>query len=237
MIIITDSHVSDAYGNVDAFFEMLTALSETRDDIVFLGDIFELWVGLNRYEGVIHRDFIRWCKSQKARRAIGFIEGNHEFFVTQKHRDNFTWSSKLGHLDKVQSNLWVHGDLINRADKNYLRFRRLSKNWLTKALVYSLPRGPSFVEKLKAKLKTTNQDFRMGLPKEALNQFAEEQFAKGVRQIIVGHFHQDYKYENANGCILRVLPDWYSNQTIGHLSSDGIEVMPWGKYIGRVEDL
>lgn len=232
MFVITDAHVSEAYGNVDDFFSMLKAVGETDENLVFLGDIFELWIGLKRYEGVIHRDFVRWCKTQQAKRSIGFIEGNHEFYVTRRHRECFTWSSGKGFFEVDERRLWVHGDLINRADKNYLRFRRLTKNFLTKALVYGLPRGPAMVERLKAKLKTTNQNFKMSLPKEAINAYAEAQFARGVKQIIVGHFHQDYSYKDNYGNSLRILPDWFSTGLIGKLTSEELCVSPWQKISG-----
>jgi len=44
MIIIADAHIDESRGNESAFFQMLEAIEKTDHDIVFLGDIFELWI-------------------------------------------------------------------------------------------------------------------------------------------------------------------------------------------------
>ena len=68
MIIITDAHISKANGNHAIFFKMLESLEKNNQDLIFLGDIFELWVALPRYEEKIQRDFIAWCRRQKSHR-------------------------------------------------------------------------------------------------------------------------------------------------------------------------
>ena len=47
LIIITDAHISNENRNVVDFFFMLEKLAANDDDIVFLGDIFDLWIGFN----------------------------------------------------------------------------------------------------------------------------------------------------------------------------------------------
>ena len=56
MILIADAHTGKA--NVGAFFEMLEAIADTGETVVFLGDIFDLWIGLPRYETDQHRRFL-----------------------------------------------------------------------------------------------------------------------------------------------------------------------------------
>ena len=58
LIIITDAHISETKGNHAIFFKMLEFLERNNHDLIFLGDIFELWVALPRYEEKIHREFI-----------------------------------------------------------------------------------------------------------------------------------------------------------------------------------
>ena len=65
MIIITDAHVSKIKGNDASFLKMLEALEKNSQDLIFLGDIFDLWIALPRYEDDIHREFISWCREQK----------------------------------------------------------------------------------------------------------------------------------------------------------------------------
>lgn len=204
---------------------MLTALEAGDEPVVFLGDIFDLWISLPRYEESMQRRFLAWCRHQRQRREIGFVEGNHEFYVVRRHKHCFTWSSNWG--KRRGDVLFVHGDLINREDRNYLRWRKLSKNFIMRTLVRFLPGGPRLVQKTKAKMKKTNQAFRLGLPKPALVAYARTQGQKGIAQVLVGHFHEAFSCED--GARLAVLPDWFADHWISRLEEacGGIESGPW----------
>ncbi len=210
LILIADAHVSKARGNAPAFFRLLDALARYDDDLIFLGDIFDLWVALPRYENELHRRFVAWCRQQKKRRAIGFLEGNREFFLTVRHADAFSWCvSGPWHRDQY-GNLFCHGDQINRLDLRYLSFRRLSKNRWSRLLLQSLPLGPALAEHLKRRLKHTNPAFRRRLPIDQIERFAEARFREGARTVFAGHFHQPYTYCNPGGAQMHALPAWMS---------------------------
>ena len=142
MIIIADAHVSKANGNHATFFKMLEILERNSQDLVFLGDIFDLWVALPRYEEDIHRDFIAWCRNQKKFRTIGYMEGNREYYLSKELGDAFSWCSTDAWWRDEAGALFVHGDQINRKDRNYLGFRKLVKNNITKSILRCLPLGP-----------------------------------------------------------------------------------------------
>ena len=93
MIIITDAHISKSKGNYAIFFKMLESLEKNNQDLIFLGDIFDLWVALPRYEEEIHQDFIAWCRRQKSHRTIGYMEGNHEYYLVKERASDFTLCS------------------------------------------------------------------------------------------------------------------------------------------------
>lgn len=234
MIFVTDAHVAPRLGNVDAFFEMLSLLAQTQEDVVFMGDIFDLWIGLKRYEGPEHRRFVAWCRTERVRRRIGFVEGNHEFFVVQRHRDAFTWSDGAELQPAETGILVVHGDLINRNDLNYLRFRKWSKTQAVRALVWLLPFGATLVERLKKKLKKTNKAFRIHLPEDELAAFAAARLEPGVRRILVGHFHHEYVVAGATGGCLNVLPDWYATGKVAHYreADDHLAILSWEALAG-----
>ena len=214
MIIITDSHVSKTKGNHATFFKMLEALGKNNQDLIFLGDIFDLWIALPRYEEDIHHDFISWCHDQKKYRTIGYLEGNHEYYLADEKAGAFTWCSKDAWWRDDAGVMFVHGDLINRKDKNYLSFRMLVKNKVTKFIIRSLPLTPKFIDSIKEASKKTNLKFRTHLPEEEIKFFAESRFAESVDTIFVGHFHQEYIYRNHEAKKLYVLPDWLSTQKV-----------------------
>lgn len=208
MIIISDAHLDETAGNVGEFFRMLQSLEGKKEDLVFLGDIFDIWIALPRYESEVHRRFLAWCGHQKEYRTIGFVEGNHEYFLVQERSRFFTWCSDGSFVDRDKGFVFCHGDQINRLDKNYLRFRKLARNRLTKSVLQMMPLGPEFVESVKTRLRQTNQEFRRRLPLEELERFACRRFASGDRIIFVGHFHQAHRFCGPGDRTLFTVPSW-----------------------------
>lgn len=226
MLIITDSHVSLANQNHEDFFAMLDLVAAGDEDVVFLGDIFDLWVSLPRYENHLHKRFLAWCKEEKARRMVGFIEGNHEFYMVRRHQDCFSWSDGAAH--QLDGTLFVHGDLINKEDTNYLRLRKITKNPWTRTLFFLLPGGPALVQHLKRKIKKTNKEFRIGLPIPALEAYGQACLDAGHKRVLVGHFHESFRHGDERGELV-VLPDWFSSGRIGRARSlaDPVETLHW----------
>ena len=229
MILVTDAHVSLANRNHEEFFEMLDHLATLSEDVVFLGDIFDLWIGLPGYQDGIHAHFLAWCREQKAVRMVGLVEGNHEFFVAERHGGNFSWCEKAERQVAEGRVLCVHGDLINRHDLNYLRFRKVSKSAIVKTLVRFLPGGRWLVQRLKKDLKKTNKAFRISLPRDEVDRFAAERLVGDVERIFVGHFHQEYSVSPRPGTALHILPDWFATRKVAHYDPrrGSLTCVPW----------
>jgi UDP-2,3-diacylglucosamine pyrophosphatase LpxH len=216
MIIVSDAHINESIDNQSEFFRMLQALEKSDEDLVFLGDIFDLWIALPRYEHKDHRRFLSWCGAQKKFRRIGYIEGNHEYFLAEERRDFFTWCSDGPYHGDGKGNLFCHGDQINRRDRNYIWFRKMAKNGLTKTVLRLTPFGPEIVERLKARLKLTNLKFRYQLPRKEMERFALNRFESGDRKIFVGHFHQEHRFRGPGGRNLYTVPSWFGKGIITH---------------------
>lgn len=220
LVLVADAHVGQPQGNAGAFFAMLAALEQGPGDVVFLGDIFDLWIGLSRYEDALHRRFLSWCMRQRAQRRIGYVEGNHEFFVARGRGAAFTWCTPLAWRQDAEGNLFCHGDQVNRHDRRYLAFRRLTKNPFARCLVQGLPMGPRLVQHVKQLMKRSNGAFRKALPFDQIRSFAERRFQEGAVRVFLGHFHQAFHYRGKGGGDLYTLPDWYSGGGISVLPSD-----------------
>ncbi len=225
MYIIADSHINSAAA--PAFFRMLEFLENSGENIVFLGDIFDLWIALPKYENNLHRRFLDWCEVQKKIHTIGLVEGNHEFFVAQEKKIYFTWITDAAFYENSSGFLFCHGDRINRKDRNYLRFRKLTKNILIKTLLRVIPFGPLIVEQIKRKIKNQKSQFRRHMPEDEIVHFADAQFRKGARIIFIGHFHQNggYVYSPQKDQKLFVLPDWLSSREITYYDEKSGEIM------------
>jgi len=229
MIIVTDAHIGKAAESRAAFFQMLETVEKTGHDLVFLGDIFELWIALPRYEEEIHTRFSAWCRRQKSIRAIGFLEGNHEFFVAEERPEAFTWCTPNARQLEDSAALFVHGDQINRNDKMYHLFKKLTKNKLSKFILRIQPWGPWLIRSLQPGLNRMNTKDHACIPEKEIEKFAESRFAGGVDTIFVGHFHREYHYCMGESKQLRVLPDWFSTRkvTLYQERSKNITTIPW----------
>ena len=211
LIIVADTHITPGSADEKTFYEMLAKLGESPHDVVFLGDIFDLWIGLPGYEGAPQARFLDWCREQKKFRCIGFIEGNHEFFISETHGDSFSWSTAASSWQDDNGYLFVHGDRINPHDKRYLTFRRLTKNELTKWLLKVLPGGPGICNRLSQALRHTNPEYRQGLPETQIKIYADQMFDDRLKSIFVGHFHATYQHVHAPDQVLYLVPAWFES--------------------------
>ena len=182
-----------------------------------------------RYEDEIHTKFIDWCRKQKHIRIIGYLEGNHEFYLASERAQAFAWCSGEGWYRADAGLLLVHGDQINRKDRGYLLFNKLIKNNLIKYILRYLPYGPDIASSVKQRLKKTNKKFRIQIPWHEIRLFAADRFAEGVETILVGHFHQESSLPNHESKNLYILPDWLSTQkvTVYEKTSQKLSMMHW----------
>ena len=223
LIIVADTHIEPEGTQEKAFFKMLARLGDSPHDVIFLGDIFDLWIALPGYEGKSQQAFLQWCRQQTSSRMIGFLEGNHEFFVSDEHGDSFSWSTSDSSWRDSEGNLFVHGDQINRNDNRYLLFRRLTKNAVTRTLLRFLPGGPLICNRLGQMLRHTNRQHRLGLPEEQIQYFADQNFANGVETIYAGHFHSTYQYKHTSARTLYLLPAWFESGQVTRIDTNDLQ--------------
>ncbi len=195
MIIIADSHISSGTYDEKIFFRMLKSFEQNTRDIIFLGDIFDLWIALPHYEEEIHKKFLLWCKKEKCRRKICFIEGNHEYFVACNRSEYFSWCSDKSWKSVEGGLVFCHGDMINDRDKNYLLLRKSLKNKFTKKIISFLPYGPEIANIAKEGLKKTNSKYRKYIPMDKVEAFAKARLNENNKIVFAGHFHDKYILE------------------------------------------
>ena len=203
-LMIADAHLSCREPE-DAFFRMLDVVSRLPADIgiVFLGDIFDLWIALRGYENDEHRRFLEWCRREKTRRTIVFLEGNHEFFVANTYSDAFSYSDEDSYGDGPL--LWLHGDRINRKDYTYTLLRFILRNFLTRWFLWCIGPtfGPSFAHYVRERLRTTNQTHKTYFPERIALKFISSFPPDTI--VFAGHFH-DRLTKTSEGRRLEVLP-------------------------------
>ncbi len=233
-VLVADCHIRAHSDAEDEFFRMLDRIAEfSPAGVIFLGDIFELWIALDGYETREHLRFIQWCAGHKDKMEIGFIEGNHEFYVSDRHREAFTWVDDAA---RAAGNgiLFIHGDLINRADHKYLLLRRIVRNRFTRFLLRltSSSIGPGIAEKVRVSLKPTNLQHKRLLPVSYLEEYGRKAARGKVRTIFSGHFHVRKNIGLPDGVSAEILPAWGNNGEVVLLHPDStLDCGPWSEVL------
>ena len=236
LILIADSHIRE--DSAEEFFAMLDRIREYAPrGVIFLGDIFELWVALDGYESGIHRRFMDWCRESKESFEVGFIVGNHEFYLEKYHPDVFSWIDLTAHTspDGIR---FIHGDLINRADLTYRCLRTLFRNRLTLLLLKMTAGtiGPRVSEKVRTSLKKVNMQHKRVLPENYLARYAVSARAQSVRKVYAGHFHRHEQRDCPDGVPLEILPAWATaGEIVCHAPDGSSRCAPWRELLTPAE--
>ena len=67
-LILADAHLRPGDSSAEKdFFSFLMEVEKLPLDtaLIFLGDIFELWIAVGHYEDPLHRRFLDWCAVKK----------------------------------------------------------------------------------------------------------------------------------------------------------------------------
>lgn len=228
MILIADCHASSRRGNEAEFFQMLEHIARTAHDVVFLGDTLEFWIALPGYEEALHRRFLDWCRHESSRRQVGFVEGNHEFFVAHRHAAAFSFCATDEYVDGA-GHLFIHGDTVNRADRSQRLLRSVVKSRVIRWAEQIVP-GATWVAKvIKSHFEARSQTQPKYFPEAQIQAFADAWFARGVKAVYMGHFHDARVEETPAGCICQVVPPWCGTGLVGVIADGGgqAEVRRW----------
>jgi len=215
LILVADPHWSTEFTGLA---QALAAHPEA--DWLFLGDVFDAWVGIAGMASPLQEAFLDWVDARRqAGRWVGLWLGNREFFL----------DSLSGHFDLMgegtggalagEGLAWEHGDLVNSADWRYRLWNLISRSGPMWLFAQSLPRPAArgLASWLHRSLHTTNRAYKLTFPRAAFRLAAAEH---PTETFITGHFHT-HEHE-ANGIAL----PW---------AHDG-EFMVWcGRQVSRLE--
>ncbi|WP_286354040.1 VanZ family protein [Geothrix oryzae] len=214
LILVADPH----WGATLTGLEAATA-AHPEADWLFLGDVFDVWVGLPGMETEGQRAFLAWVEARRtAGRWVGLWLGNREYFL-DPHAARFDLMGEgIGGTLEGETLAWEHGDLINTADRQYRLWNLASRSGLLWLVFRLMPGGTArrVSAWMERKLRTTNAAYKLAFPREAFRAAAE---AHPGMTFLTGHFHT--REGEANGLAL----PW---------AHEG-QFMVWRE--GRVEDL
>lgn len=224
LILVADSHLNAEDAETDRFLRFLRSVGPTAATLILVGDIFDLWIARRGLELPFHLALVRALgELREAGMAVKYVAGNRDYFVGERYPAGPFAAVAEESLIEEQGGRRIfvsHGDLVNQEDRQYQRWRRLSRSAPVRGLFGLLPAGPAgtLSAYLERRFRTTNQRYRIGFPRAQAEAYARGVFARGADTIVLGHFHEARVMELPGGT-LYVLPGWREDRR--YLRVDG----------------
>ena len=231
-IVIADAHLGTQKNDVEQLVSFIQSLDPTYQKIIFLGDLFHIWAGPFKYHTPWVRCLLR--ELQRFDQSNGktyFVVGNRDIFFSgaQPEAMGLPFTSIAGDFLHVQMAgkkvSLIHGDTVNSTDRRYLRWRKVVRHPLYKALFNLVP--PSLFKKImfgtERVLQRTNPKFRRFFPTQEWKRFLL-QTANEYRSdlLIIGHFHPRKPIITKSEAITGiVVPDWHTEMRYLKIDQEG----------------
>jgi VanZ family protein/UDP-2,3-diacylglucosamine pyrophosphatase LpxH len=181
--------VADPHWNEELVGLREATLAHPGADWLFLGDIFDVWVGLSGMQTEAQRSFLWWVRERRnAGRWVGLWMGNRDYFLDSLAGLFDLMGEGTGGGLPGEELAFEHGDLINGADHGYRFWNLVSRSGLTRLVAFVLPAPATrwLSRRLERSLRTTNAKYKLVFPREAFHQAAAEH--PGTT-FMTGHFH------------------------------------------------
>jgi len=230
VFVVADAHLGDARSPEADFVALLEALP-AASMLVLLGDVFQVWLALPRFHTPAIQRVLAALESLRQRgTAVALVVGNREFFVpatTPAARQAglpVDWVvPDMGVLVWGQHKWGVtHGDLANRKDAKYLRWRRIARGRTLACVFRGMPGllANAIARRLERSLAATNRDIKVSYPQTELTAFAQA-LTPGLDGFLLGHFHLERQLEGEDGSQVWIVPDWHSQRVVYGLTAAG----------------
>ncbi len=199
-------------------------LARGVQNLVLLGDLFQVWVGLPAVETEEQRAVLSALgRISSTGRNVVYLRGNRDYFIEGSLSEAGVHLRDQWDLDAPGGLVrFEHGDLINSSDQNYLRWRELSRSATVSALfqLLSPARQRALAQKLERSLARTNTYYKAYRPERELNQWASRLAGQGVQTAVLGHFHVD-EATHLSGVDIRFVPQFREDGAFLRVRADG----------------
>ncbi len=232
-LFLADAHLLDpADSNYRALLDFLSQQAHSIRNLVILGDLFEFWIGAGNSAPPRYRPLLSLFE-ELHRRGVRFtyVEGNHDFHLGPLFRDGLQCTILPDggsiELDGLRIHL-AHGDLINRNDTAYRRWRAFVRSRFMRQLAGMVPMQVSWA--VARVLSRRSQRKRSRRPffdaTRLLTDYARERIAEGHDLVVTGHYHQPLQLD-LNGGRLVALGDWITQRSYAVLEDGEMQLFDW----------
>lgn len=195
-LFISDLHLSpDQPKLYSAFCAFLAQLDSSVEQLYILGDLFDIWVGLDSANHFQNEVIARLKMLEKRRIRLFIMRGNRDFLYGKRFSQQ-TGATLLPDHYMYQCGahraLLMHGDLLCTNDTQYLKYRSVVRNPLVQGLMAALPAsvrrniGNRIREKSR-QLQSSKSLQMMDITEQALFEVTQKY---SVGRVIHGHTHR-----------------------------------------------
>ncbi|HKQ60774.1 MAG TPA: UDP-2,3-diacylglucosamine diphosphatase [Candidatus Polarisedimenticolaceae bacterium] len=226
LAFVGDVHLEAGDPALPEFLALLERLRSSAARLVLMGDLFDLWIGRAELEGPHHRAVAaKLAELRAAGVVVRYLEGNRDYRVAARHAGaafDDAGSQGISEAWGGRRLFAVHGDLVNRADRQYRTWRRVSRAAPVWGAFHRLPARwrLALVRRLERRLRSTNLGFKRRFPEDAVRAFAAGPLAHGYDAVVLGHFHVERELVAGAGRIF-VLPEWKGSRRHLEVGADG----------------
>lgn len=230
LVFVGDVHLDRDDAHLEAFLSFLDDLRPTVGRVVFMGDLFNVWIGRRELEQPHQRAVIERLESMRRDGiVIRYIEGNRDYRIEDAYVGRALDDSTAGGIEESIGGrrlYAIHGDLANPRDRQYRTWRWVSRSPLAWTILRGIPRRRRmrFVEGLEERLRRANLDFKQEFPETDVRAYAEGFLGRGYDAVVLGHFHVEKDLAatppSPPGRIL-VLPEWKEGRRYLRVTSRG----------------
>jgi UDP-2,3-diacylglucosamine hydrolase len=217
VFVISDVHIkSETEGRGKKLLEFFHNLPEDTTHLVLLGDIFDIWIGPDRYYARKYPQIVSALKNIHGRGVeVHYFEGNHDLYLKnfwQKEMKFFVHEKdfyfQVG--DKVVRA--EHGDLMNPTDKGYLMLRSTLRSKIARFMMHLVPGswidfiGQKSSHASRSYSEKNYQDYKEKILKITRESAQKVFHEKPFDLLVTGHTHvdDDFSFE-INGKTVRSL--------------------------------
>ena len=227
LVFVGDVHLDGTDAHLEAFLDFLEGLRETTSRLVFLGDLFNLWIGRRELEQPHQRAVAEKLESLRGGgMVVRYVEGNRDYRIGPAYVGSALDEATLDGISEEFGGrrLWaIHGDLANPTDRYYRRWRAVSRSAPFWVLFNLIPRKRRMrlADSIESKMRKSNREFKAGFPEPEVRTYAAGFLQQGYDTVVLGHFHVEKdlraQVRETTGRIL-VLPEWRESRR--HLRVD-----------------
>ena len=184
LILVADPHWSAGLTNLRE-----TQAAHEDADWLFLGDVFDVWVGIPGMRSPLQREFLDWVgERRRAGRWVGLWLGNREFFLDGLSGHFDFMGEGIGGALAQERLSFEHGDLVNGADWRYRLWNLISRSGPMYLFASCLPKATAqaLAHRLQRAMATRNREYKLSFPRVAFRVAAAEH---PHSVFITGHFH------------------------------------------------